>query len=121
MPLDRMEEAMDILKKKIKATTGPRKKFAKELIAYLQRTWLEGSIPLEVWNMFDHRGVSTNNHAESYNKILGAKKKLSNHPNPYKLVEEIRTQLRESSDTVISETGNTKKKTQQYLEMLCNT
>ena len=110
VPLDRMEEAMDILKKKMKATTGPRKKFAKELIAYLQRTWLEGSIPLEVWNMFDHRGVSTNNHAESYNAKLGAKKKLSKHPNPYTLVEEIKTQLRESSDTVISETGNTKKK-----------
>ena len=64
VPLDRIEEAMDILKKMRRSTTGPRRKFSKDMISYLQRTWLDGSIPREVWNMFDHKGVSTNNNAE---------------------------------------------------------
>ena len=110
VPLNRIEEAMEILRRMRRSTTGPRRKFSKDLISYLQRTWLDGSIPREVWNMFDHKGVATNNHAEGFNSKIGAKKHLSKHPNPYTLVEEIKTQLRETSDTVIAETGNHKKK-----------
>ena len=73
-------------------------------------TWLDGSIPRKVWNMYDHKGVSTNNNAEGYNSKLGAKKQLSKHPNPYTLVEEIKNQLSETSDTVVAETTNNKKR-----------
>ena len=34
--LNRIDEAMDILKKIRKATTGPRRKFAKDMISYLE-------------------------------------------------------------------------------------
>ena len=35
---------------------------------------------------------------------MGAKKKISKHPNPYILAEEILAQLNEASDTVVAET-----------------
>ena len=35
---------------------------------------------------------------------MGAKKKISKHPNPYVLAEEMITQLSEASDTVVAET-----------------
>ena len=60
--------------------------------------------------MYDHKGVSTNNNAEGYNSKLGAKKQLSKHPNPYTLVEEIKNQLSGTSDTVVAETTNNKKR-----------
>lgn len=69
VPLERMEEGMRVLEKLSKANTGPRKKFCKDMIEYLRNTWLDGSIPREVWNMFNHRGVATNNHAEVCNKF----------------------------------------------------
>ena len=31
---------------------------------YLDDTWLNGAIPRRVWNMFQHRRVTANNHAE---------------------------------------------------------
>ena len=120
---------MVILEKLAKNNDGARRKFCKEMIKYLRDTWLDGSIPREVWNMYQHRGVSTNNHAEvsiaydddyhskahkcllqGFNFKMGAKKQISKHPNPYTLVDEFRSQLREASDTVVAETFNIKKK-----------
>ena len=128
---------MSILDKLSKTNDGARKKFCKEMIKYLRDTWLDGSIPREVWNMYQHRGVPTNNHAEvsiaydddhhvkahkylsqGFNYKMGAKKQLSKHPNPYTLVDEFRSQLMEASDTVVAETHNIKKKrvNTDYLE-----
>ena len=63
-PLERLEEAMAVLEKIAMANTGARRKFCKFMIKYLRATWLDGSIPREVWNMYQHEGVTTNNHAE---------------------------------------------------------
>ena len=54
--------------------------------------------------MYQHPGVTTNNNAEAFNFKMGAKKKISKHPNPYVLAEEILTQLKEASDTMVAET-----------------
>ena len=75
-PLKRLDEAMSILEKMAKATSGPRKKFCHHLLNYLRSTWLDGSIPQEVWNMYQHQGVTTYNHAEVFNSKKGAKKKF---------------------------------------------
>ena len=95
---------MSILEKMAKATSGPRKKFCHHLLNYLRSTWLDGSIPREVWNMYQHQGVTTNNHAEAFNFKMGAKKKISKHPNPYVLGEEMIAQLKEGCDTATAET-----------------
>jgi hypothetical protein len=63
-PLERLEEAMVIISRIAKANTGSRERFCNHMIKYLRKTWLDGSIPREVWNMYRHPGVTTNNHAE---------------------------------------------------------
>lgn len=63
-PLERLDEAMVILENIAKANTGPRGRFCQHLLKYLRNTWLDGPIPREVWNMFKHQGVTTNNNAE---------------------------------------------------------
>ena len=63
-PIDRIDGAVDIIKKLGKANTGVRRVFCKLMIKYLDETWLNSAIPRKVWNMFQHRGVTTNNHAE---------------------------------------------------------
>ena len=55
---------MAVLERIAMANTGARRKFCKFMIKYLRATWLNGSIPREVWNMYQHEGVTTNNHAE---------------------------------------------------------
>ena len=62
--MDRMDEAVDIIKNIARVNTSVREIFFKSMIKYLDDTWLNGAIPKRVWNMFQHRGVTTNNHAE---------------------------------------------------------
>ena len=64
VPLDRMDEAVAIIKNIGRANSGARRIFCKSMLKYLDDTWLNGAIPRRVWNMFQHRGVTTNNHAE---------------------------------------------------------
>ena len=70
VPLERMEEAMVILNRMANTNTGPRQQFCKDMVKYLRDTWLDGSIPRDVWNMYNHRGVTTNNYAEVSIKIF---------------------------------------------------
>ena len=117
---------MAILRMMAKDNTGSRFKFCKELLKYLCHTWLDGSIPRAVWNMYKHRGVTTNNHAEvsffilsrllkiklflkGFNYKMEAKQKLNKHPNPYTLADEFKNELEEAEDKVIAETNMQKK------------
>ena len=63
-PLNRLDEAMAVLERIAQGTSGSRKVFCQLLLKYLRNTWLDGSIPREVCNMYQHQGVTTNNHAE---------------------------------------------------------
>jgi hypothetical protein len=64
VPLERMEGAMGVLGKLSMLNAWPRRRFCKEMIKYLRMTWLDGSIPRAAWNMYNHKGVSNNNHGE---------------------------------------------------------
>ena len=48
---------------------------------------------------------------QAFNYKMGAKQKISKHPNPYVLVDEIKTQLKDGCDTAVAETvtSHTKK------------
>ena len=69
-PLERLEEAMVIISRIAKANTGSSERFCIHMIKYLRKTWQDGSIPREVWNMYQHPGVTTNNHAEVFFKLV---------------------------------------------------
>ena len=77
-PLERLEEAVDVLKKLARAVSGQRRKFCCHMLKYLRKTWLDGGIPRQLWNMYQHRGVTTNNHAEAFNLKWGQKRKYQN-------------------------------------------
>ena len=100
--LERLDEAIKILRKIAKANDGKRKKFCLNMLEYLEKQWLNGNVPREVWNMYLHKGVTTNNHAEGYNYKMGAKNKICKHPNPYTLADVIRSELTEGCDTATS-------------------
>ena len=78
---------------------------------YIEKTWIRGAYPPATWNMFQHEGVKTNNHAEGYNFKLGNKKRISKHPNPYVLVDVIKQEFSESfDDAITAKSGNPNKK-----------
>ena len=109
-PLERLEEAMGILEKMAKATTGARKSFCHQMLKYLRNVWLDGSIPRSVWNMYEHIGVTTNNNAEAFNFKMGNKKKISKHPNPYVLADVMKAEFKDGCDTAVAETVTSHKR-----------
>ena len=66
-------------------------------------TWINGSFPPETWNMFQHEGQTTNNHAEGYNFKLGNIRRIAKHPNIFQFVETINQELRSSHDEAVME------------------
>ena len=62
--MDRMDEAVHIIKNIARVNTSVREIFFKSMIKYLDDTWLNVAIPRIVWNMFQHRCLTANNHAE---------------------------------------------------------
>jgi hypothetical protein len=70
------------------------KKFANYMIQYMDRTWINGKFPRELWNLYQHKGPNTNNYQEGYNMKLNSKKEISRHPNPYLLGDILKSELR---------------------------
>ena len=117
VPLDRLDEALDILTNLIqKIKVKKAKKFSKEFLQYLKKTWINSDrFPPKTWNFFKPDiKVSTNNHAEGYNCRLSRKKKLGKHPNVYLFASVIKDELEEGADDALyAEGGNTVKKSKQ--------
>ena len=111
VPLYRFKEALRNLYVLAKRLTGRQRKFSRRMIEYVEKVWVNGNFPPETWVMFQHDGVTTNNHSEGYNYRLGSKKRISKHPNAYLFVsvviEELKTSMR---DAVMAKQGNINKK-----------
>ena len=70
VPLPRFREGIRNLYVLAKRLTGPQRSFAKKMIDYISKYWVNGSYHLETWVMFQHDGETTNNHSEGYNSHL---------------------------------------------------
>ena len=66
VPLDRINEGLEILKQEAQNVTGPAsvKKFAVRFVKYIEKTWINGNYEPSTWNYYLRRGVNTNNYAE---------------------------------------------------------
>ena len=57
-----------------------------DFISYFESTWLVGSYPPSLWNVFETKSARTNNHIEGWHSKL--KKVVGKaHPNVYEIVE----------------------------------
>ena len=69
-----------------------------EFMAYYETTWLVGSYPLPLWNVFESGSTRTNNHVEGWlnrlKKVVGKA-----HPNVFEIVE---TFKKEQASTEVS-------------------
>ena len=70
VPLNKLDERMRNLKYLASKHDGKLKIFSSKLCQYLEDSWLHGNYPPSTWNMFEHDGVKTNDHAEGYNYKL---------------------------------------------------
>ncbi len=82
--------------------SGRQKTFGRELIEYIQNVWINGHYEPSTWNQFERNAIATNNFNEAYNYRLGSKKEISRHPNPYLLVQVIKSELKRASDVALS-------------------
>ena len=111
VPLERLNEGVRNLYILATRLKGRQRRFSVKMIKYIEKTWIRGAYPPATWNMFQHEGVKTNNHAEGYNFKLGNKKRISKHPNPYVLVDVFKQEFSESlDDAITAKSGNPNKK-----------
>ena len=66
VPLERINEGLDILKETARNITGEPsvKKFATRFVEYIEKTWIKGNYEPSTWNYYLRQGVNTNNYAE---------------------------------------------------------
>ena len=59
VPLERINEGLDILKQAANEITGEAsvKKFAIRFVKYIEQTWINGSYAPPTWNYYLRRGV----------------------------------------------------------------
>ena len=63
---------------------APQLPMIQEFTAYYETTWLVGSYPLPLWNVFENGSTRTNNHAEGWHNRL--KKVVGNaHPKVFEI------------------------------------
>ena len=61
VPLRRLEEGFNNLKRIGNRVKGQKsKEFVEYLLQYIDRVWMNGPFERDLWNMYDHRGVTTN-------------------------------------------------------------
>ena len=107
IPILRLKEGIRNLYLLAKKLTGRQRSFAVQMIKYVLRTWINGSFPPSTWVMFDHKGVTTNNHSEGYNYRLGNNRTIEKHPNCYRWAETVREELRNSeNEAIMAKCGN---------------
>lgn len=64
VPLNRLEEAYNIVTQAAANVDKRLENRVNEFITYFERTWLNGPFPRESWNFFACDGTMTNNPAE---------------------------------------------------------
>ena len=80
---------VDYLKKMSFKNSSPFYKTAQgKLLSYFENTWLYGSYPPAMWNLFNKTSQLTNNPQEGYNSKLN-KLVQSPHPNPNVLLNHL--------------------------------
>ena len=57
-----------------------------DFIAYFERTWIYGVLPLKMWNQYDNAGPRTNNNLESWHNRLN-RLAMKSHPNFFEMIE----------------------------------
>ena len=101
IPILRLKEGIRNLYVLANKLNGRQRRFSVQMIKYVQKTWINGSFPPSTWMMFDHRGITTNNHSEGYNNRLGNNRTIGKHPNCYRWAETVREELRNSENEAI--------------------
>ena len=76
---------------------APQQPRIQEFTAYYETTWLVGSYPLPLWNVFESGSTRTNNHVEGWHRLKKVVGKV--HPNVLEIVE---TFKKEQASTEVS-------------------
>ena len=138
VPLSKLEDGVNIIRRLGRTLPTEREvDFASSMVRYLDSFWLNGRYPRETWNIFEHRGNRTNNHAEGeikkdrlftktsmyfwenifigYNFRLISKKGVGKHPNPYTFSKMVMDELKLSAnDGMAAQLGKPNKR--RYLD-----
>jgi hypothetical protein len=64
VPLDRLQEGIDNIRRSSRQLNGELRGFARDMIRYINSTWVNGAYRPAMWNMYRHQGATTNNYAE---------------------------------------------------------
>ena len=112
LPVKKLDKGFEILEELALDLRGKKiKEFGQKFLIYYKNTWLDGNYGRKSWNMFQHKGITSNNVSEGYNSKINNRKEIGIKPNPYVLASFLKDQLELSDDNAVaSDWGNANKR-----------
>ena len=112
LPIADVEEGLEHVDKKHKFDDEKAQKFKREFVDYVREFWINGPIPVRIWNVFGRSDDITNNAQEGYNSKFNKELNVT-HPSPGVLLCHLRSQIVLAEDKLVRILGGLKKPAQR--------
>ena len=112
LPISDVQDGLKHVDSKFTFDDEKAQKFKDDFIEYVQKFWIDGPIPVRIWNVFGRSEDTTNNAQEGYNSKFNKELNVT-HPSPGVLLCHIRSQIVLSEDKFVRILGGLKKPAQR--------
>ena len=112
LPIADVEEGLKHVDKKYNFDENKVQVFKKEFLQYILNFWINGPIPVRIWNVFGRSSDITNNAQEGYNSKFN-KELNDTHPSPGVLLCNLKSQMVLAEDKFVRILGGLKKPAQR--------
>ena len=112
LPIADVEEGLKHVDKKYNFDDEKAQRFKTEFVEYVLNFWINGPIPVRIWNVFGRSEDTTNNAQEGYNSKFNKELNVT-HPSPGVLLCNLRSQIVLAEDKFVRILGGLKKTAQR--------
>ena len=81
LPISDVQDGLKHVDSKFNFDDEKAQKFKNDFIEYVQKFWIDGPIPVRIWNVFGRSEDTTNNKQEGYNSKFNKELNVT-HPSP---------------------------------------
>ena len=102
LPIALVEKGLKHVESKFQFEDEKAQTFKADFMKYIYNFWVNGPIPVKVWNVFGRSDDLTNNHQEGYNSKFNKELNVT-HPSPGVLLCHVKSQITLSEDISCTE------------------
>ena len=112
LPIADVEDGLKHVERKYNFDDEKAQVFKNEFLAYILNFWINGPIPVRIWNVFGRSTDITNNAQEGYNSKFNKELNVT-HPSPGVLICNLKSQIVLAEDKFVRIKGGLKKPAQR--------